>query len=456
MALIVDPRLVSKYDVPAPRYTSYPTALDFRSPCPEEVLGEEMASESASGLSLYVHLPFCESLCWFCGCTTVITTRHELADGYLDAVRRELILLGPRVGTDRPVKQVHLGGGSPTFLNADQLVNLGKILREVFPWQEDTECSVEVDPRHLNQAQVEALAEAGFRRASLGVQDIQPEVQRAVHRLQPWEKTVQAIERLRSAGFDSINLDLIYGLPHQTVESFTSTLRQVVEVKPDRLAVFNYAHVPWVKPAQKILERSGALPSAQCKLSMLCHTVERLTSEGYVAVGMDHFAREQDDLAQGLRTGTLHRNFQGYSTRAGLDLVGLGMSSISQTSRSYRQNTKDLDRYLQAIHRGQLPVERGLLLTDEDLVHRKVIMAVMCQQVVCLSALVGTEPGVWPDGWEESRERLKPLEQDGLVEVVEDRIRVTELGRLFLRNIAMCFDPRIHTDSGARRFSKAV
>ncbi|NBD37954.1 MAG: oxygen-independent coproporphyrinogen III oxidase, partial [Verrucomicrobia bacterium] len=310
--------LIGKYNRPGPRYTSYPTALQFTPVEDADPLLQECHA-AASPLSLYVHLPFCESLCWFCACTTVITCNRAQADEYLDALEREIDLMLPHLHADhRPVNQLHLGGGSPSFLTAAQLRRLGHMLRSRFRFTPDAECSAELDPRTLDPEKVAALAEFGCNRASIGVQDIHPEVQQAIHRVQPDELNRKAVGWIREAGIHGLNLDLVYGLPHQSVDRFRATLDAVLTYRPDRFAVFSYAHVPWVAPAQKILEKAG-LPDPETKFRMLMATIERLTGEGYRFIGMDHFAREDDDLAVALREGGLHRNFQGYTTRAGAD-----------------------------------------------------------------------------------------------------------------------------------------
>jgi len=453
----VDLDLVRKYDVAAPRYTSYPTAVEFRDFNPAAPLLEHLDRSNRDGslpLSLYFHLPFCETLCWFCGCTTVITGNHRTADTYLDYLEKEIALLAPRVHPDRPVVQLHYGGGTPTFFQPPQLLRLAELIRRNFHLAPGAELSVEVDPRRLSQAQVVALRESGFTRASLGVQDFNPEVQAAVHRIQPRSITEQAVNWLRAEGFTSVNLDLIYGLPYQTVESFAATLAQVLELKPDRLAVFSYAHVPWMKPAQKILERDSALPSPSTKLAMLKLITETLTSSGYVYIGMDHFARENDELALAQAAGTLQRNFQGYSTRAGAEILALGISAISQTPYSYRQNHKSLAPYYAALDRGEVPAARGRELTVEDAHRREIIMRLMCDLRLDFAALSRAHGGDFAADYAAELARLAPLAEDGLVELTTGGLRVTDIGRLFLRNIALCFDAYHVPDSG--RHSRTV
>ena len=455
--ITVDLDLVRKYDISAPRYTSYPTAVEFKDfPTPDPLLAHlDRANVDATvPLSLYFHLPFCETLCWFCGCTTVISTNHKLPDTYLDYLEKEVELMAKRVHPGRQVVQLHYGGGTPTFFQAPQLARLATITRKHFQLAPDAELSVEIDPRRLSREQVVALRESGFTRASLGVQDFNPQVQVAVHRIQPRAMTEQAIRWLREEGFTSINIDLIYGLPYQTVESFTDTLRQVLEIQPDRLAVFSYAHVPWMKPAQKLLEREAALPSPETKMAMLKVITETLTRSGYVYIGMDHFARETDELAVAQAAQTLQRNFQGYSTKAGVEILALGISAISQTPHSYRQNHKTLEPYYAALDRGELPAIRGVELSDEDTHRREIIMRVMCHLALDYDQLSREFACNFAEKYAKEIARLAPLAADGLVKLSPGGLQVTDLGRLFLRNIAVCFDAYYAPES--KRHSRTV
>src|SRR5882762_5564463 len=378
--LKVDLDLVQKYNVAGPRYTSYPPATKFT----DSFAWPELAgliienNQSERDLSLYFHIPFCETLCWFCGCTTVITANHAQGRTYIDYLEKEMVLMCTLLNPRRKVVQLHWGGGSPTFLSPDEIRRLGEIIHRHFAFSDDLEAGVEIDPRRLTREHVVALREAGFNRASLGVQDFDPEVQEAVHRIQPRDLTEQALTWARELGFGSVNFDLIYGLPHQTVESFNRTLDSVLSLQPDRLAVFSYAHVPWVKPAQKILEQKN-LPSPEVKLQLLKTVIERLTENNrYVYIGMDHFAKHNDELAIAQRSKKLQRNFQGYSTRAGADIYSFGMSAISQIPDAYWQNEKELPKYYSALDKGKAPLARGYLLSEEDKIRRDTIMRVMC------------------------------------------------------------------------------
>jgi oxygen-independent coproporphyrinogen-3 oxidase len=451
-SLPVDLDLVRKHNRPGPRYTSYPTALQVREDADAARLIDAARAE-AGGLSLYFHLPFCESLCWFCGCNKVITTDTSRADIYLDALEREIALFPGDGLRERRVVQLHFGGGTPNFLSPAQIARLGAVLRQHFVFADDAECSVELDPRPLTRDHVRAFRDIGMRRASFGIQDVNPEVQKAVHRVQPEECNERAFAWLRAEGFESVNVDLIYGLPGQTPETYAETLRRVLAYDPDRFAVFSYAHVPWMVPSQKILERAQ-LPDPGDKLAMLKLVIETLTASGYAFIGMDHFAKPGDELVRALETRTLQRNFQGYSTRGGVEIRGFGVSSISQTARTYRQNHKTLEKYYAFLAEGRLPVERGLELTDDDVLHRHVIMRLMCDFSLEF-APVEAEFGIrFTEKFAPNLARLDEFVPDRLVERDDHAIRVTEAGRLFIRNIAMCFDA--YTAAAEGRHSKTI
>ncbi|HOD46678.1 MAG TPA: oxygen-independent coproporphyrinogen III oxidase, partial [Opitutaceae bacterium] len=362
----LDLDLIRKYSIPGPRYTSYPPATKFTTDLPALRLDDALRDDNtpdAGPLSLYFHLPFCASRCWFCGCTNIISSRLDDAASYGEDLARELALTAARIAPGRPVTQIHFGGGTPTFFPPDELRKLGALIRRHFTLAHDCEFGVEIDPRSLTREHVQALRDIGTNRASLGVQDTNPEVQRAIHRDQPHAINCQAVEWLRAGGIDSLSVDLIYGLPLQTPDTFARTIDDVLGLAPARLSVFSYAHVPWIKPSQKIFDHRGELPGPEAKLAMFALAHDRLTRAGYVDVGLDHFARPDDELAVAQRAGTLQRNFQGYSTRAGASLYGFGISSISSTADTYRQNHKTLPAWRDALARGELPIERGLRLT---------------------------------------------------------------------------------------------
>jgi oxygen-independent coproporphyrinogen-3 oxidase len=452
-----DLELVRKYNVPGPRYTSYPTAPQFTEATPAGALVEAIVRDNQGTvrpLSLYFHLPFCETLCWFCGCTTVITLKRDAATDYVGFLEKEMTLIQRQLNPDRRVAQMHFGGGTPTFLPPAVIRRLGEAIHSRFQFAGDSENSVEVDPRRITRDHVRAFRELGCNRASLGVQDTNPEVQLAIHRLQPMDVTRQAFDWMREEGYHSISVDLIFGLPHQTADSFARTIDDVLSLRPDRLAVFSYAHVPWIKPSQRIFEKQAALPSTEEKLKMLATAVKKLTAAGMVYIGMDHFARADDELAVAQREGTLQRNFQGYSTHAEASIYGFGMSSISQTGDSYRQNLKELPDYYAALDADRLPYERGLILTGEDRIRRQVIMRIMCDRRVDyadLSRRLGVDFAV---KFAQEIASLADLEADGLLRLTREGFVVTGVGALLIRVIAMRFDA--YLEKGPRRFSKTV
>jgi oxygen-independent coproporphyrinogen III oxidase len=456
--LQVDLKLVKKYNVAGPRYTSYPPATKFTDAIAWPQLAEKIAAnnQTARDLSIYFHIPFCETLCWFCGCTTVITLNHDRGMAYVEALGREVAAMAPRLNPQRKAVQLHFGGGSPTFLKPDEIRRLGEIIHKHFTFAPDLEASVEVDPRRLTRAHLAALREIGFNRASMGVQDFNPKVQEAVHRIQPREMTQQAMDWMRELGYGSINLDLIYGLPHQTPESFNETLDTVLEMKPDRLAVFSYAHVPWVKPAQKILEQQQHLPAPETKLRVLKLIIEKLTADGqYVYIGMDHFAKPGDELAVAQKKKQLQRNFQGYSTRAGSDIYAFGMSSISQIPDAYWQNEKELPKWQAAVDAGRVPLHRAYFVTDEDKIRRETIMRVMCDLSLDYTAMSQKLGINFEQYFATELAALAPFEADGLVKRSAGGLEVTDTGRLFIRNIAMCFDNAL-APVGERKHSKTI
>jgi oxygen-independent coproporphyrinogen III oxidase len=449
--------LVRKYNVPGPRYTSYPTAPQFTEAIPPEALVAAIRRDNADAarpLSLYFHLPFCETLCWFCGCTTVITLKRDAAADYLDRLEKELTLIRQLVNPARRVEQMHFGGGTPTFLPPAVIRRLGAAIHARFQFAADSENSVEVDPRRITRDHVRAFRELGCNRASMGVQDTNPEVQLAVHRVQPMDVTRQAFDWMRAEGYRSISVDLIYGLPHQTADSFARTIDEVLTLQPDRLAVFSYAHVPWIKPSQRIFEKQANLPSTEEKLKMLATGVRKLTAAGMVYIGMDHFARADDELAVAQRQGTLQRNFQGYSTHAGSSIYGFGMSSISQTEDSYRQNRKELPAYYAALDAGRLPIERGLILSEEDRIRRHVIMRIMCDRRLDYARLSEQLRVDFRAKFAREIDSLADLEADGLLRRDADGFTVTGVGALLIRIIAMRFDA--YLEKGPRRFSRTV
>ena len=455
--LNVDLDLVKKYNVAGPRYTSYPPATKFTDAVTWEQLSAKIEdnNRTARDLSIYFHIPFCETLCWFCGCTTVITLNHDKGMAYIEALGREVAKMAPMLNKDRKAVQLHFGGGSPTFLRPDEIRRLGEIIHKHFSFAPDIEASVEVDPRRLTREHLVALREIGFNRASMGVQDFNPKVQEAVHRIQPREMTQQAMDWMRELGYGSINLDLIYGLPFQTPELFNETLDTVLEMKPDRLAVFSYAHVPWIKPSQKILEQK-VLPTPESKLEVLKLVIERLTADNqYVYIGMDHFAKPNDELTISQREKKLQRNFQGYSTRAGSDIYAFGMSAVSQTPDVYWQNEKELPKWQDAVDAGKVPLHKAYIVSDEDKIRRETIMRTMCDLSLDFAAMSQKLGISFEQHFAKELALLAPFAADGLVKQKPGGLEVTDAGRLFIRNIAMCFDNTLGA-ANERRHSKTI
>ena len=442
-------KLIEKYAVAGPRYTSYPTALSFSESADKERLAELAASRDAEA-SLYVHIPFCRSLCWFCGCTSSVCTDAAAADPYLGLLDAELALWRDSGLGKRKLKQLHFGGGTPNFLTPEQIMRLGGIIEKYFSIDKsDCEFSCEMDPRTLTAEKVKAFADIGVNRASIGVQDTNPETQKAINRVQPQSKNLEAAEWLRSNGITNINVDLIYGLPLQTAQTFKKTLSDTLDIGPDRIALFGYAHVPWAKPSQKLLEKN-AIPSPEKKVRIFLEAKEFFENADYEYIGLDHFAKPGDPLIKARQNGSLHRNFQGYSTRAGLDTMGIGLTSISETRTSYRQNFKLMEEYSASVLGGKLPIERGIILGGDDIIRRGIIMDVMCSLKVSYC-----QYGVdFKTYFADAIKGLGEMEKDGLVEMRGDGFEVTSLGRLFLRNIAMLFDGRL--SQGGQRYSKTV
>lgn len=449
--------LLHRYNVPGPRYTSYPTAPawreDFGPAEYEKILGESAGSSSLP-LSLYVHLPFCERLCYFCACTVVITANHSVEGSYLSALEREIAWVSERAGKERRVVQIHWGGGTPTYFSSKGLERLAGALRGAFSFAPDAEVGVEVDPRVTSTEQLETLRRLGFNRLSLGVQDFDTRVQKAINRIQPYEETRQLVEAARGLGFDGINMDLIYGLPHQTPESFSITADAVLAIGPDRLAVYSYANVPWLKKHQKLLE--PALPDDGTKFEIFRAALERFTAAGFEYIGMDHFARPDDELARARRDRTLHRNFQGYTTKAGTDLIGFGMSAIGSIGAAYVQNRRELPAYRSAVESGGPAVFRGFRLSPDDRLRRTVIGNLLCHGVVVKREIEEAYGIAFDEYFAEALERLSPCEEDGLVERTRDEVRATSLGRVFLRNLAMPFDAHLEASAERPVFSRTL
>jgi oxygen-independent coproporphyrinogen III oxidase len=456
-----DPALIARYDVAGPRYTSYPTAPQFKADFDEVALRGVIRASNEEPiprpLSLYVHVPFCMSPCFYCGCNRVITRDLTQADRYLERLYREIELIAPLFDRDRPVRQLHFGGGTPNFLDAAHMSELLESLARHFSFSHETdrEYGIEIDPRFADGPYVRNLGELGFNRISVGIQDFDPVVQQAVNRIQSFEQTREVLDAARAASFRSASVDLIYGLPRQTVDGFSRTLEQVVALNPDRVAVYGYAHLPEMFKAQRQIA-AAELPDASTRLALFGRALEFLSAAGYVYIGMDHFAKAGDELVQAQRTGTLQRNFQGYSTHGDCDIVGLGVSAIGRIGDSYSQNARDLIGYYAALDAGRLPVVRGLQLDEDDLIRRELINELMCHDSVDKQAFGARHRLVFDDYFVRERQRLAPLLADGLVREGPRELQVTSRGRLLLRIIAMCFDAYLGDETHAPRYSRVI
>ena len=455
--IVFDSDLIQRYNVQGPRYTSYPTALqfgEFESGALKQAI--ESSPMKDRDLSLYVHLPFCATLCYYCACNKIITRKREPAVEYLELLERELDLIAP-LFTGRHISQLHWGGGTPTFLEDDQISSLMESLRSHFPFRNDAqgEFSIEVDPRTVDADRVAHLRSVGFNRLSLGIQDFEPAVQKAVNRIQSFDDTRGVLEAARLCGFRSISVDLIYGLPFQTYDSFSNTLKQIVELKPDRISIYNYAHLPDRFPPQKrILITDLPEPSEKLKILKLC--IEFLTDQGYVYIGMDHFALPDDELAIAQRDGTLQRNFQGYSTFAECDLLALGVTGISHIGNTYSQNTREMDEYREHLLAGQLPVVKGALIDDDDKIRKQIIKELICNFGLKYQKIDEQFSIEFTEYFSAEIHLLQPMEDDGLIVVDNEGITVTSAGRLLIRNICMVFDRYMSRVALEKRFSNAI
>jgi oxygen-independent coproporphyrinogen-3 oxidase len=455
------PDLLTRFDVSGPRYTSYPTADRFVEAFSQADLHQALdlrnqgLGQKNRPLSIYVHIPFCESLCYYCACNKIITKHHEKAEPYLRYLAKEVELYTLSIGIGQSVSQLHLGGGTPTFLSNDELRELMSMLKRSFSFVAGGEYSVEVDPRTVDASRLALLFELGFNRLSFGVQDFDPEVQKAVHRIQPAEQVFDLVASARKIGFESVNVDLIYGLPKQTPESFDRTLQQVNALRPDRIALYAYAHLPArFKPQRRIL--STELPVPSSKIAMLSRSMDALMNAGYVYVGMDHFALPEDALAVAKRQGRLHLNFQGYSTQPDCDLLGLGVSAIGRTGGTYSQNAKTMAEYVDMLDSGQLPIVKGLALSRDDLIRRAWIMAIMCQGHVQYEAFNEAWLIDAKKYFAAELSQLEGLQSDGLVALTDGGLQVTAMGWFFVRGVAMVFDKYLQADRNRARFSKII
>jgi len=457
---LFDETLLERYDTTVPRYTSYPTAPQFHPLDEEQYLGWIARSNDGGNplpLSIYVHIPFCSTVCFYCACTKIITANRNRAEPYLRGLLGEIRLISDRLDTSRVVEQMHWGGGTPTFISRAQMQMLMDELRSCFNFANDaaSEMSIELDPREVGPGDIGFLREQGFNRVSLGVQDIDPDVQSAVNRIQPFEQTLGVFSAAREHSFKSISMDLIYGLPRQTPKRFESTLDAIIRVRPDRLSVFNYAHLPQRFKVQQQIDPSE-LPSRREKLDILKMTIERLSAAGYLYIGMDHFSQPEDELALAQKNGTLHRNFQGYSTHRDCDLIGLGASSIGQVGGNYAQNHVRLEDYHRSIDAARLPIVRGVKLNADDRLRRTVITELICNFRVDMDAIDVRYEIDFTRYFSNELEQLQVMQDDGLVEVDDATIRINPRGRLLVRNICSVFDAYLQTSEKFRGYSKAI
>ena len=457
----VTTELLERFDIPGPRYTSYPTADRFveaygpgqYSQCLEQ--RRQGVGVRSVPLSVYIHIPFCESLCYYCACNKIITKRYSKALSYLELLEREIELHANAFGIRQNVSQLHLGGGTPTYLRDQELATLIKALDRAFEFTPTCERSIEVDPRTVSTERLKFLRELGFNRISFGVQDFNEGVQKAVHRIQSLEDVTELVRSSRDIGFESINLDLIYGLPKQTPSSFERTLEQVIAISPERIALYAYAHLPArFKPQRRI--HDSELPSGTSKVFMLARAMKQLADAGYIYIGMDHFAKSTDSLAISKRRGTLHRNFQGYTVQPDGDLIGLGVSAIGRVGASYSQNAKDLDSYSDLLEQGKFPIVRGLTLSRDDLLRRTIIMALMCQGLLSFDDIEQSYLIDFKSYFGNELEQLVQMQNDGLVKIDVNGIEVTSRGWFFVRAVAMVFDKYLTLEGNRARFSKII
>ncbi|MBI2996714.1 MAG: oxygen-independent coproporphyrinogen III oxidase [Candidatus Melainabacteria bacterium] len=451
----LDTGLLKKYSVNIPRYTSYPTAPEWTNNFSKEDLlnANEIANEKQSGVSLYFHLPFCESRCHFCACNVVISKKKSITESYLEHIKKEIRNLSQLVHNSRLVEQIHLGGGTPTYFNPFELNALFTTVRESFNISKNCEISVEADPRVTTYEHLECLSKLGFNRLSMGIQDFDFKVQESINRIQPFELTSNIFNWSRNLGFNSINVDLVYGLPYQSKEGFAKTMDLILKLNPDRIALFHYAHLPELIPHQEKYILNETLPSSQVKIDIFKYAVEALTANEFIFIGLDHFAKPNDELAIARKNKTLHRNFQGYTTKIGCDLYGFGITAISNIQNTYSQNVKKLNPYYTALDKGKIPLFRGVILNKDDLLRKEIIMKILCHGVVDKSEIEKKYNIDFDKYFSNELEKLKELEDDELLSNIE----VTEQGQFFLRNIASAFDYYLQNKNGRQKiYSKSI
>lgn len=451
--------LLKKYAKEGPRYTSYPTAPiwrnDFSTHEAVSIYKKNNIEKASAPLALYFHLPFCRSLCWYCGCNIKIARNREVLEPYLHALEAEINGVSQFIASQRQVSQMHWGGGTPTYLSPEQIVQLTQKIKAAFQFSEDAELSIEVDPRVTTSAHVDALKSSSFNRMSMGIQDFNPKVQAAVNRYQSFEDTAKLIEYSRQQGFHSINIDLMYGLPHQSVASFEQTLQQVHQLNPDRIALFHYAHVPWLKPAQKLLN-AELLPCSEVKLDIFELAIQNFLTHDYHYIGMDHFAKKSDPLTLAQNAQSLRRNFMGYTTQSGVDLYGLGVSSISEIDGHFIQNQRHIREYQQALENQSLPIARGMLLAPEDHLRKAIIEALCCNGVLDFAAISTDFQIDFHRHFARELESMQNMAKDRLLEIDPHTIKVLPRGQILIRNICMVWDAYLSEKSGQQIFSKVV
>ena len=456
---MVDFGKFAKYSRPGPRYTSYPTAVEFNENFNEKIYIDRLKNQDSNrALSLYFHLPFCRSACYFCGCNVVFTSKEDKKERYIGYIEKELKILSKFLDTNRKVIQLHFGGGTPTFFSATQLKRVINLIKSTFPnFLNQAEISCEIDPRFLTQEQLNVLVEGGFNRISFGVQDFNPKVQEAVHRIQSYQLTKNIVEMTRAKKeIKSINIDLIYGLPFQTFESFKETLNQVLTLKPDRLAVFNYAHVPWLMKTMRKIDET-TLPKPEVKLEIMKYVIEFFENSGYETIGMDHFAKKDDELFKAIEKGELHRNFQGYTTKGGADMIGIGLTSIGEGKDYYIQNFKNMRDYERAIDENRLPVFKGVELNQDDILRKFVIMELMANFKLDIKRVEKEFNINFKSYFKNALTQLEEFEKADLLKISDEKIEVSKTGTLLIRNISMPFDSYLaKMAENKRRFSKTI
>jgi len=447
----------SKYSKPGPRYTSYPTAIEFHHGFNEAVYIDALkAQDKNRPLSLYFHLPFCRAACYFCGCNVVYTSKEDKKERYITYLKKELEILSKHLDMKREVMQLHFGGGTPTFFDAEQLGRIISMIKEYFPnFGSDAELSCEIDPRFINEEQLDVMVGHGFNRVSFGIQDFDEKVQVAVHRVQSYEESKKAIDLAYEKGIKSVNVDLIYGLPYQTFETFKKTLELAHSLNPDRLAVFNYAHVPWMKKTMRKIDET-TLPHPSVKLEIMKYTIDYFTNHDYRMIGMDHFAKPEDELFKAIEKGELHRNFQGYTTKGGADLIGVGLTSIGEGERYYAQNYKTMAEYEAALDAGHLPIERGVALSDDDMIRQYVIMELMSNFSLNIKRFETQFDVNFNTYFADAIEALSEFVEAGIVSISDEMISMDITGTLLIRNIAYPFDAYSHKVSNTKTFSKTI